>query len=502
MTLNQFNKSQWFAVFTLIFFTLLMMLSPLAAAKKPNKMKYSDEYSGRHNAKNIHMAITSKGFAWLSGSPADNEKLSIGKSAQFFGFVALRYQSDRAARRGDLGRAFHELATDEQRQFVKAAVLEVTPVMKNWWQVRTQILRDLEAHLYTGEKINEAELLSLGERFGLINGQAGLIEANACAAVERTLSQEQKNTLAQLRQNQATASQSKSKGKGNKQNKAKKQGKSQNSKKTKPRYMTEQQQSARYEDIFAKCFSYLTGTLADREIIPLGQPAQFFGFVSIRHKSGHGAKRGKISKQFYKILNSEQRKYLQKATNALLPEIQDFKEIRRQLLIQMDTIRVYNQQEFSPMAFEMLAKRLGHIELRIAIFEAMTYRKIQQSMNDGQQQAMMAIRSNYIINDKTTQQLTGLERGEKLYQLCVGCHDESSDNAPSLHGVINRGIASKSFAYSNALLEKNDESWSRDNLDSFIKSPAQAIPGNKMGFSGLLNAGDRKALIDYLATLD
>ena len=44
------------------------------------------------------MAMFSKGFAWLSGSPADNEKLSVGKTAQFFGFVAVRYASDRIER--------------------------------------------------------------------------------------------------------------------------------------------------------------------------------------------------------------------------------------------------------------------------------------------------------------------------------------------------------------------------------------------------------------------
>ena len=41
------------------------------------------------------MAMFSKEFAWLSGSPADNEKLSVGKAAQIFGFVAVRNTSGR-----------------------------------------------------------------------------------------------------------------------------------------------------------------------------------------------------------------------------------------------------------------------------------------------------------------------------------------------------------------------------------------------------------------------
>ena len=36
------------------------------------------EYSGTRTAKDVSMAMYSKSFAWLSGSPADNEKLSRG----------------------------------------------------------------------------------------------------------------------------------------------------------------------------------------------------------------------------------------------------------------------------------------------------------------------------------------------------------------------------------------------------------------------------------------
>ncbi len=149
------------------------------------------EYSGRHSPKDISMALYSKGFAWLSGSPADNEKLSIGKNAQFFGFVALRYQSGRVAKRGELGRAFHELATPEQREIMlEAAIAEQEPLAA-WWETRSQILRKLEHHLYTGEAFDSLEMEALAREFGWLNAEVALQEARAYAAVEDLLTDDQ-----------------------------------------------------------------------------------------------------------------------------------------------------------------------------------------------------------------------------------------------------------------------------------------------------------------------
>jgi len=98
----------------------------------------------------MQTAFASKGFTWLSGSPTDNEKLSIGKNAQLFGFVALHYQSGRAANRGALGRAFHSIATETQRTRLAEAVRAEGPLLEEWWSVREQMLRLLEAYLYEG----------------------------------------------------------------------------------------------------------------------------------------------------------------------------------------------------------------------------------------------------------------------------------------------------------------------------------------------------------------
>ena len=82
---------------------LLCLFAATSYAQDGNRKNAKDsetwsaaEYSGLRGKKEVRTAMASKGFTWITGSPADNEKLSIGKNAQFFGFVALRYQSGRA----------------------------------------------------------------------------------------------------------------------------------------------------------------------------------------------------------------------------------------------------------------------------------------------------------------------------------------------------------------------------------------------------------------------
>jgi cytochrome c2 len=43
--------------------------------------------------------------------------------------------------------------------------------------------------------------------------------------------------------------------------------------------------------------------------------------------------------------------------------------------------------------------------------------------------------------------------------------------------------------------------WDKATLDKYLTDPQAMVPGTKMLFPGLKDAGDRKALIDYLATL-
>ena len=41
--------------------------------------------------------------------------------------------------------------------------------------------------------------------------------------------------------------------------------------------------------------------------------------------------------------------------------------------------------------------------------------------------------------------------------------------------------------------------WTAEALDAFIADPQSVVPGNEMGFFGIGDTGERRALVEYLA---
>ncbi len=95
--------------------------------------------------------------------------------------------------------------------------------------------------------------------------------------------------------------------------------------------------------------------------------------------------------------------------------------------------------------------------------------------------------------------------GETIFARCAACHTKDSGGragiGPNLFGVVGRPVASVAgFNYSDAMKAKGG-AWDAAALDQFITSPAKTVPGTRMGFAGISNAAERKALIDYLSSL-
>lgn len=447
----------------------------------------AEEYSGLRGEKDLQTALASKGFAWLSGSPADNEKLSVGKNAQFFGFVALRYQSGRAANRGTLGRAVFAIANEEQRRQMAEAVNAEKAPLKEWWVAREEILTLLEDHLYTGLPMDREKLAILGQRFSVLNSTVGTHEAAAFAAFEDSLNTEQRNLMMGWRADAESA------GKYGSGIRVEAEG-------------VDREDHKQLEDLYAKAFSWLTGKPEDNEIIPIGQPAQFFGFVSIRHKSGHAASRGKIAKDFFSLLNSEQQKHIKEAAQTQMPVVRVFLENRHEFLNQMAALRT-DPPAFDREKLDQLSKAMGRLEVEAARIEAEAYRNIRASMDGDQVAAMMKMRGEYVIDESQVAAMDIEQRGATLAILCSGCHGAPGQHrvglpAPSLDGFWDRPIASSSeFEFSTALQKIREErggKWTPELLNEFLAAPKSFAPGTKMEFQGLLNEADRRALIEHL----
>lgn len=94
--------------------------------------------------------------------------------------------------------------------------------------------------------------------------------------------------------------------------------------------------------------------------------------------------------------------------------------------------------------------------------------------------------------------------GKAVFYRCASCHQvgPSARGAfgPQLSGVIGRKAGSTTdFRYSAAMKNANIV-WTEQNLASFLKSPSDFIPGNKMRFWGLGNAQQVADLLAYLRT--
>lgn len=458
---------------------------------KPNP-KDSDswsaaEYSGLRGEKELQAALASKGFTWITGSPADNEKLSVGKNAQFFGFVALRYQSGRAANRGTLGRAMYAIANEEQRSIMARAVIAEKPALEEWWDVREDILTLLEDHLYTGLPIDREKLRAAGERFSVLNAKVAIYEARAYAALEDSLSNKQQSLITGWRADAESA------------------GEYENGVRVRDETVNPNDLKL-LEDLYAKAFSWITGTPEDNEIIPIGQPAQFFGFVSIRHKSGHAASRGKIAKDFFKMLTPQQQKLIHCAVEVQTPIVRQFLEQRHLFLVQLAKLRT-QPAGFNVEAAHHLARDMGRLEVEAARIEAEAYRNIRATMNEDQIAAAMKLRGEYVIDASQIATLDMKERGETLSILCSGCHGVPGFHAPgmvgpTLDGLWDRPIASANgYEYSAALTDirsSHGATWTPALLDQYLAAPKKFAPGTKMEFQGFLNPDDRKAVIEYL----
>ena len=100
-------------------------------------------------------------------------------------------------------------------------------------------------------------------------------------------------------------------------------------------------------------------------------------------------------------------------------------------------------------------------------------------------------------------QTNEVDHGKQVFKVCAPCHavNNTTRVGPGLAGVLGRHAGSvPGFRYSRAM-KNAGISWDAKTLNAYITSPQKLVPGNRMAFSGIVNADDRAALVAYLKTL-
>ncbi|PIM94934.1 Cytochrome c [Candidatus Hodgkinia cicadicola] len=98
---------------------------------------------------------------------------------------------------------------------------------------------------------------------------------------------------------------------------------------------------------------------------------------------------------------------------------------------------------------------------------------------------------------------SSLNRGERYFSVCSGCHsvevDKSHKLGPNLWNIILRPIAGCSnYIYSPALIKLSDLKWTLNYLNKFIKHPLGFVNGTYMNFSGIKDPVERMDILGYL----
>lgn len=98
-----------------------------------------------------------------------------------------------------------------------------------------------------------------------------------------------------------------------------------------------------------------------------------------------------------------------------------------------------------------------------------------------------------------------LTMGERAFQRCYACHSldaaETGMDGPHLGALVDRRVAGiQGYGYSPAMRRYGESGavWTRERLDAFLADPQAEVPDNNMGFFGIADAEERRALIAWL----
>lgn len=94
-------------------------------------------------------------------------------------------------------------------------------------------------------------------------------------------------------------------------------------------------------------------------------------------------------------------------------------------------------------------------------------------------------------------------KGQRVFnQQCRACHTLEKDGAqtagPNLHGVFGRKAGTAAgYEFSDAM-KKSGIVWDEATLADYNRDPKAKVPGTKMVFNGVKNAGQLADLVAYL----
>lgn len=457
----------------LIVATTLFSTSASSQQRDISKMQVTE--------KQLLDAITSRTLTWLTGNSANNDYISIGRTANYFGFVAMRVASGQSLSRSDVAYDTLTILDKTQRETLLSLVNEQREPFTKSRDARLKMNRALENMLLGGTLV-ESRFLTLGQAYGAAEAELGAVIARRLGEVAQTLTASQLEKLYEVRETHLS-------------------GNVDSSDKKRLKLRLNQEDKKELVNIAARFLSWTTGSKEFNDFEVVGKPSQHFGFVRLRVDSNHGLKRGGIAKEIWSMLNKEQQLMLANAAAQNAELFEAFLSARAELMRTLE--HALSGETIDADLVRLFGENVGRIEATMTLSQAQGMLSVRDTLSDEQSSQLINLRAKYApINEDLSEDL--MTRGRQLYAQCALCHRSGTEVsiAPTLNNIYGRAVASEtSYAgYSNALLEysKSTASWNNEALNQFLTSPKSVVPGTYMGYDGLKQPKDREALLLFL----
>jgi Spy/CpxP family protein refolding chaperone len=162
---------------------------------------------GTEKAVNVaYMTYASEFFSWYAGSVEAYVYFCPERHGTYFGGFYMKDMPAMGKRdydistsvTGDSGKTFLEILSEEQRRSLTAIPDLQRKALKEMITVRRSISTELRRFL-KGESADREKVLTLGKRYGELDGEVSYLYASAFAKVNKTLTEEQRTKLVKLR---------------------------------------------------------------------------------------------------------------------------------------------------------------------------------------------------------------------------------------------------------------------------------------------------------------
>jgi len=112
--------------------------------------------------------------------------------------------------------------------------------------------------------------------------------------------------------------------------------------------------------------------------------------------------------------------------------------------------------------------------------------------------AVVALIAAAMLSDGEARAAGNAAHGELLYQGCEDCHSiDKNDVGPMHRGVVGRVAGTVPGYNYSAALRASKLVWTEGNLDKWLASPQDVVPGTKM-FYEVDDPKDRADIIEFL----